>query len=112
MAAWATVAELKSWMDLPAGAGDDSVLTECLTVAQQHQTQRLDAELLTSAATPPAEVPADVKQALLLRAAALYRRRQTPEGVSGVGDFAVIRVGRTDPDVERLEGPYRQFGFG
>lgn len=111
MGAWATVEELKEWMDLPANAGDDATLTQCLTVAQSHMVQRLDADLLTEAAIPPAEVPEDVKLALLMRANSLYRRRQTPEGVQGVGDFAVIRVGRTDPDVERLEGPYRAYGF-
>lgn len=105
-ATWATLADLKSWVDMPPSGGDDAELQRCLDVAQEQQLQTLDTELFDEVDPPEAIV-----QALLMRAASLYRRRQTPEGVSGVGDFAVVRVGRNDPDVMRLENPYRCFGF-
>ena len=54
-------------------------------------------------------VPADIKQATLIMAARLYKRRDSPEGVlGGLGDFGPVRVGsRLDPDVEMLLDPYR-----
>jgi hypothetical protein len=56
-------------------------------------------------------VPAPVKQATLIQAARIYKRRDSPEGVLGGGlDFPAIRVGtRIDPDVEMLLAPYRKF---
>ena len=111
MAAWATIGELREWADFPAGAGDDAVLQQVLDVAQAQMTKSLNADLLAEDTIVPAECPIQVKHALLMRANALYRRRQTPEGISGVGDFAVVRVSRFDPDVETLVAQYRQFGF-
>lgn len=53
-------------------------------------------------------VPLAVEQASLMLAARYYRRKQSPEGVAGFGDFGVIRVGSLlDPDVDRLLAPYR-----
>lgn len=51
-------------------------------------------------------VPDPIKRATLLRAARLYRRKGSPEGVAGFGDFGVVRVGRNDPDYEALIAPY------
>ena len=110
-ATWATLADLRSWVDLPVGAGDDPVLQQCLDVAQEQQQCRLDADAVDGWNADLATLPEAVKQALLMRASAMYRRRQTPEGVSGFGDIAVVRVGGRDPDVERLEAPYLQYGF-
>lgn len=110
-ATWATIADLRAWIDMPATAGDDTVLQQCLDVAQEQQQCRLDAEAVEGWVDDIATVPEAVKQALLMRSSALYRRRQTPEGVSGFGDIAVVRVGGRDPDVERLEQPYIGYGF-
>lgn len=51
-------------------------------------------------------VPAAIKEACLLRAARLYRRKASPEGVAGFGDLGVVRVSRNDPDYESLIAPY------
>lgn len=52
-------------------------------------------------------VPAEVRKACLIEAARLFRRKDTPEGVAGVGDFGVVRVSRfMDPDAERLLKPF------
>jgi hypothetical protein len=55
-------------------------------------------------------VPVDVKEATLIMAARLYKRRDSPEGVlGGFADFGPVRVGtRVDPDVEQLLFPYRK----
>lgn len=62
-------------------------------------------------------VPADVKRATLIKAARLFRRKDTPEGVAGGGDFGVVRISRwEDPDVAMLLAPYvrpsRATGWG
>lgn len=51
-------------------------------------------------------VPGAVKQACLLRAAMLYKRRDSPLGVAGFGDFGPVRITRRDPHVVELLTPY------
>jgi hypothetical protein len=56
-------------------------------------------------------VPDAVKQACLIQASRVMKRRYSPEGVIGPSDFGAIRVGtRLDPDVEQLLNPYRLVG--
>ena len=50
--------------------------------------------------------PDPVKQATLLVAHKLFRRRSSPTGVGGVGEFGPVRVSRTDPDVAGLLSDY------
>lgn len=52
-------------------------------------------------------VPAQVRDACLIKAARLFRRADSPEGVAGVGDFGVVRISRyEDPDVSMLLAPF------
>jgi len=56
-------------------------------------------------------VPAQVKQATILRAVALFKRKDAPHGVAGFDGFGVVRL-RQDPDVEALLQPFvRSFGI-
>lgn len=57
-------------------------------------------------------VPDDVAEAALIQAARLYRRRDSPEGVTGSADWGVVRLSRRDPDVWNLIEPYVLPGFG
>lgn len=53
-------------------------------------------------------VPAEVEPAALLKAARLWKRRDTPTGVEGFGDF-VVRISRSeDADVAALLAPLRR----
>jgi len=55
-------------------------------------------------------VPDAVKQACLIQASRMLKRRFSPEGVSSFGDLGLVRVGtRLDPDVEQLLNPYRSY---
>lgn len=47
-------------------------------------------------------VPNEVQLAASLLAARLYRRKDSPQGVIGGGEFGPVRVSRIDPDVEAL----------
>jgi len=53
-------------------------------------------------------VPVAIKQATLILAMRQFKRYDSPLGVSGFGDIGVIRVGRTDPDVEALVHPFKR----
>jgi hypothetical protein len=56
-------------------------------------------------------IPEAITEATILKAAQLYRRKDSPDGVVGGGDFGVIRISRfEDPHVAALLGPYRTAG--
>lgn len=55
-----------------------------------------------------ASIPTAIKQATILLAMRQYRRFDSPLGVAGFDDVGVIRVGRVDPDVQRLIDPFRK----
>ncbi len=50
-------------------------------------------------------VPEAVRQACILRAVALYQRKDSPHGVAGFDNFGVVRL-RQDPDVASLLQPF------
>lgn len=58
------------------------------------------------------EVPAQIRQATLLQAARLYRRKDSPEGIAGSAEWGLVRVPYLDPDVRALVDPFRVIGFG
>lgn len=58
-----------------------------------------------------ASIPAAIKQATILASLRAYKRYESPTGVLGFSDIGVVRVGRLDPDVERLVSPYRKIRF-
>ncbi|WP_406225319.1 phage gp6-like head-tail connector protein [Streptomyces anulatus] len=57
-------------------------------------------------------VPDDVAEAALIQAARLYRRKDSPEGITGSAEWGVVRLSRRDPDVWNLIEPYVLPGFG
>ncbi|MER5355718.1 phage gp6-like head-tail connector protein [Kitasatospora sp. NPDC002551] len=54
-------------------------------------------------------VPDEVAQATQIQALRLYRRKDSPDGVTGSAEWGVVRLSRVDPDVaalvERLQLP-------
>lgn len=53
-------------------------------------------------------VPDDVHLACLIKAAALYERRNSPDGIHAVDGFGAVRINRYDPDVLELLGPFQR----
>lgn len=51
-------------------------------------------------------VPVEVEQATLLKAAALFKRKDAPFGVAQFGDIAAVRITRQDIDVIELLSEY------
>ena len=58
-----------------------------------------------------ATIPTAVKQATILLAMRQFKRYDSPTGVMGFGDLGVMRVGRVDPDVEKLLMPFKRMRF-
>ncbi len=55
------------------------------------------------------EIPTAVKQAALLLTLRQFKRYDAPLGVAGIDDLGIaMRVGRIDPDVEKLLSPFRK----
>lgn len=52
------------------------------------------------------EVPDEIKQATLLSASRLFKRKDSPEGLTGSAEWGAVRVSRVDPDVRALIEPY------
>jgi hypothetical protein len=57
-------------------------------------------------------VPAQIEEATLMAAQRLFRRKDSPEGVLGNSDFGVVRVGRWDPDYDKLIRKFVKPGIG
>src|SRR4051812_44583768 len=55
---------------------------------------------------------APLAQALCRRVHRNLAMRGVPLGVQETGDGGGVRLGSTDPEVRRLEGPYRKRAFG
>lgn len=55
-------------------------------------------------------VPEDIKNATILKAARLFRRKDSPEGIRGFSDFGIIRVTRYDPDYDNFIKDYVKGG--
>lgn len=58
------------------------------------------------------DVPDEVNEACILRAAAIFKRKEAVFGVAGFGDFGAVRITRSDPDVWALLHPYIKIGVG
>ena len=56
-----------------------------------------------------ASIPIAIKQATIIASLRAYKRYESPTGVLGFSHVGVVRIGRTDPDVQRLIDPYRKF---
>lgn len=57
-------------------------------------------------------VPDEIVQATLIQAARLFKRKDSPEGVTGSAEWGVVRLSRTDPDVWALVQHFILPGFG
>ena len=62
--------------------------------------------------TAATAAPADLVQAVKLQTARMLQRRQSPDGLIGMGDLGVARVPVADRDVDALMRPYRRVVFG
>ena len=57
-------------------------------------------------------VPDEISQATVIQASRLFKRKDSPEGVTGSAEWGVVRLSRRDPDVWALIEHYVLPGFG
>ena len=96
MAIKADVDQLRAMLAM-VSTKDDGHLSLCLEAAGAWIYDRVDSRYIQKS---------EVQQAVLLLAARLYKRRQSPEGVAGWEDMGAVRIISRDPDVERLIEQY------
>lgn len=96
---WPEVTDVKKWLRLDDNV-DDSVLSDAVDAAKYAMAQHL-------VFPDDGVLPGDLRQAFMLRVQRYMARRNSPEGVAGFADFGAVRVSSDDPDIVRLEGPYR-----
>ncbi len=109
MATWPDIGETRDYV---GEVKDDQmpILEQCLDAAILYIEFRTDGNI-TEDDDYVDIVPENVRLATLQLAAREFRRRLSPGGVEGFGDFGAVRITRVDPDIELLIVPQRSWGF-
>lgn len=94
-----SLADVKAWSKITTTTEDALIQRVLDAVVDRAET---DYDL------PIAYTPS-IEQALSMAVARLWKRRDTPEGVSAFADAGVIRVGSFDADVDNLLAPWRRW---
>lgn len=55
-------------------------------------------------------VPSGIHQAVVMQAARIVNRRNSPNGVAGANDFGVVRIASVDRDIQELVADFRLVG--
>ena len=98
MAAWPTLAEVRRMLRLQPDDNEDLVIASALAAAVAYGLGKTNNRY----AVDGLDVPEAAHEACLIDAARIYRRRDSLDGTLAWGDAGAIRVGRFDPEVERL----------
>jgi hypothetical protein len=96
-----TVDDLADWLNISLATGDPR--TPLLQRTLDATTQRVE-----SRCDLPAVWPEDINLAITMQSARIWKRRNTPEGVT-LGEFGGIRTVLFDRDVEDLLTPWLKF---
>jgi hypothetical protein len=93
-----TLAELRTWLKVPATILPDAELL-IIAAAEQASQRRLD--------WGAAELPADALAAFYRRCARHAAAKNIPLGILAAdAEFGTVRLSRWESEVERLEAPY------
>ena len=94
----ATVDDVVRWLGLrTVSTSETEVLTDVLEVATGAVLNRI---------VPVVDPDPVVDQAVVMYAARLWKRRNSPEGVAGFGDIGTVRISALDPDIEIMLSRY------
>jgi hypothetical protein len=104
---WPVLADVRSWLRLQPDPAEDAVIDQCRQAAIWYGIGRTNGQWPTDTVT----LPNAVFQACVMDAGRIYRRRDSLDGTIAWGDMGVVRVGRADPDVERLYALYSPVVF-
>jgi len=92
-----TAATVATWSKFPTPLGDDLTLLELVVAAVTAHIE--DNYTVNDPLTEPQEL------AVIMQAARVWRRRDTPEGVIAFDELGAVRVSRLDPDVAEMLRP-------
>jgi hypothetical protein len=109
MATWPDIGEARQYI---GEVNDDQmpVLEQCLDAAVGYLGWRCDGEIEEDDDYVDI-IPATLREATFLLTSRTFRRRLSPEGVAGFGDFGAVRVTSVDPDIEAMLTPTRSWGI-
>ena len=79
---------------------------------QPRNVSKHEATVRVSATFGFTPVPVAIQQAALLLTLRQYKRYESPLGVAGFDAMGAVRVGRIDPDVQKLIDPFRRLRMG
>jgi hypothetical protein len=108
MASWPTLKEVRTLLRLQPDATEDAVIDSARLAATDYGIRRTGVQWTADSI----DVPEVCHEAALLDAARIYRRRDSLDGTIAWGDAGAVRVGRADPDVERLYASVGPVVFG
>ena len=113
MARGITVDEVAGWLKLSGDPAADVVLADVVAAVNVFAGRLPALALDDPPPDPPPDYPADAQQGLVMLAARLYRRRNSPAGIESALDAAVY-VPRRDGDVDMMLrlGRYLPAGIG
>ena len=101
MALWPTLKEVRSLLRLQPDPVEDGFITTALAAAIDLANRRMNYRY----PIPPYDdgrLPDAAHWATAQQAARLYKRRDTTDGTLAWGDFGAVRVGRFDPDIDKV----------
>lgn len=108
MATWPKLADVRTWLRKQPDPAEDSVIDAARVAAVDYGILRTGNQWAIDAD----DVPAAVVQAATMDAGRIYRRRDSIDGTVSWGDMGAIRIGRADPDTERLYALHAPLVFG
>jgi len=107
---------------LAPDAKEDAIIGQALAAATAYGVKKYGKVDDGTGAVPPVMVdrypvdtttlPEHARQACMIHAAWLYRRRDSADGMVGFGDMGAIRVGRVPSDVLDMYGQDAPMVFG
>lgn len=98
-----TLEDVLAWL----GPGhDQAVVEQAYEAAEGWVGKRVRWEIIP--VDPPTPAPDDLVQAVRFVTARYLARRNSPDGMIGMGDLGVARVPVTDADIRSLINPYRR----
>jgi hypothetical protein len=122
MSSWPTLKEVRTLLRLQPDPVEDGVIQTALSAAVNYGVGRMGSTRVDNGDGtwsrvpnyPPdtADLPDAAHEACLLHSARLYRRRDSIDGTLGFGDMGVVRVGRTDADVDAMYANVGPVVFG
>ena len=106
-ATWPDLKTVRTYLRLQPDAVEDTVIDQARLAAVDYANRRTNQVYASGGFVPDLAFDACVKHA-----ARLYRRRDSIDGTLGFGDVGLVRVGRTDPDIDAAYAAVGPVVFG